>query len=123
MAMGDYRNKLKREADQYRQWRQRCRHELLDRIRAGERFVCWCGAVSWQKGQKAPEIWCVTRWKEANSVYCTKCKPVGLEKHVRELRRIYGEENFDERPDAKQLALFAEGLIGKPKVKPRSQCR
>ncbi len=107
--MGDWRNKLKREADDYRHWRRHNRERLRDRVRAGERFVCQCGAVSWQRGEKPAHLMHVARWKEPDAFYCPACKPADLEEHLREIQKMYGGEGFTERQDMKQLALFAEG--------------
>ena len=114
--VGDYRNKLKREADAYWAWCRRNDELLVARLRAGERFRCQCGAVEWGTGAKISHV--VTVGKP-EAFYCPACMPAGIEKNIRDLRRMYGSENFDERPDAKQLGLFGEYDPGLTVIRPK----
>jgi len=103
--MGDHRNKLKREGQEYRAWCRSVDERLRERLQNGERPVCQCGRTTWGAGV---EIRFVAQPNKPDAFYCPACEPVGLADHMRDMKRMY-QEGFHERDDMKQLALFAEG--------------
>jgi hypothetical protein len=118
--MGDYRNKLKRKVDDFNASLRSTRQRLRERLEAGEQFWCECRSAMWERGT-FPRMWHIHFDGEPERFYCPICWPSWLSKQLKE-QEMEMHGGWQEFPDAKQLALFAEG-ISRPTAKPPKRKR